>query len=205
MQRPLNRFARKIDNLGENIVLLVIITVAVIACIAAISNVRLGRDAAVEVVFTDATENLAPLAAASLLDANFTTNAFRSKVASPAEFAAAFGSTERSVVLATGTDWPAVEARPETKPVPVRVRPPVVSACADTCETFSSHAILPPLRPAAVSTVQVAQPMATAPEPEERGRLSLLGMPLPRFVPSGERIIEAMTSLGGSITDLVLK
>ncbi|MCB8822632.1 hypothetical protein [Microvirga rosea] len=199
MRPTMNRLVRKTIDLSEKIVLQVVVSVAATVCVAAISNAYLKQDAASTGAGPTATESLAPQAAASLLNANFTADSFRPQVASPAEFAAVFGLTASAAL--SGQEWPVAEARADENSGS-KIRLAALAGCADECGKFSPHAVLPPVRPVIETSIQAAQ---ASQETAEERRLHLLGIPLPHFVPSGDRIVTAVASLGGSLTDLVLK
>ena len=67
---------------------------------------------------------------------------------------------------------------------------------------ISSAAVLPPPRPASLAIPTPDPPLAiVAAAPEERVRL--LGMRLPGFVPSGEKVVKTVVSWGGAVSGLI--
>ena len=148
---------------------------------------------------------------AELLRGHFTTDGFRARPAYPVEFAAVYGlAPGKPYVTLAATDWSepqggsapahaeATQAKPESKKTLMAQRPRGAMKVA---------AVLPPPRPAAPANIVTAeaQPPAPAKLPASLGeeRVRLLGVRLPGFVPSGEKIARTVVSWSDSIVDAI--
>jgi hypothetical protein len=141
---------------------------------------------------------------AELLKANFTDEGFRSRPASPVEFAAVYGvAADKPYTVLAATEWsaPAPAARKADDAVVARTHKKatvLAQACSGDCLTAIAAAI-PPRRPAELSPT----PVALASVQVEERRVRLLGVSLPGFVPTGEKIARTVVSWGGSIASAI--
>jgi hypothetical protein len=114
----------------------------------------------------------------------------------------------------TGTPAPKAQKPREQVNKPAQAEAPrkpnaTAQTCSGECKSRtgpSAEGPAPAARPVApVSAAPAeAQPQVLLPPvPEEEERVRLLGIPLPGFVPSGEKIVKKIESLGSSISDLV--
>lgn len=209
MRSPLSRIFRKAAELGEKVVLQVVVSLAATLCVAAITNTYLTKDGSTPAASQEA-QRLDSSFAASLMQANFTPDTFRAPVSSIVEFAAVFGPDDDGATIPpVGREWSVAEGQVQPKPEKITAtkgKPLVAAACAGECgRSIESH-VLPPVRPTLPTSDGVAmQASAQVAEEGDGRRLSLLGLPLPKFIPSGETILTKVNSLGGTLTDLVLR
>jgi hypothetical protein len=141
---------------------------------------------------------------AQLLKVNFTDEGFRARAASPLEFAAVYGlAADKPYTALAAANWstPArgkAAAGPAAKP---QTKATVAQACSVDCVTPPQPiaTVVPPRRPADLTPAPIV--MASAHGGEKRVRL--LGVSLPGFVPSGERIARTVVSWGGSIASVI--
>jgi hypothetical protein len=146
-------------------------------------------------------------AAAELLEATFTDEGFRLRPTYPVEFAAVYGlAADKPYTALAAAEWStAAQSAPKTDqaapPLKAQKKTTLVAqACAGECAASAAHAaVLPPPRPSALAPVQVAE---TAPVVEDK-RVRLLGVSLPGFVPSGDKIAKTVVSWGGSIAGVI--
>ena len=176
--------------------------IAVVLCAALTANAWLPQQAA---------SAPAPLVvdrevAADLLEATFTDEGFRLRPTYPVEFAAVYGlAADKPYTALAAAEWstPAQSAPRPDQAAPLKAQKKttlVAQACAGECAASAAHAaVLPPPRPAALAPVQVAE---TAPAVEDK-RVRLLGVSLPGFVPSGDKIAKTVVSWGGSIAGVI--
>jgi hypothetical protein len=176
--------------------------IAVVLCAALAANAWLPQQAA---------PAPAPLvidreAAAGLLEATFTDEGFRLRPTYPVEFAAVYGlAPDQPYTALAAAEWstPAQSAPKTDQAAPLKAQKKttlVAQACAGECAASAAHAaVLPPPRPSALAPVQVAE---TAPVVEDK-RVRLLGVSLPGFVPSGDKIAKTVVSWGGSIAGVI--
>jgi len=176
--------------------------IAVVLCAALAANAWLPQQAA---------PAPAPLvidreAAADLLEATFTDEGFRLRPTYPVEFAAVYGlAADKPYTALAAAEWStAAQSAPKTdQAAPLKAQKKttlVAQACAGECAASAAHAaVLPPPRPSALAPVQVAE---TAPVVEDK-RVRLLGVSLPGFVPSGDKIAKTVVSWGGSIAGVI--
>ena len=145
-----------------------------------------------------------PELAADLLEATFTDEGFRLRPTYPVEFAAVYGlAPDKPYTALAAAEWstPAQSAPKTDQAAPLKAQKKttlVAQACAGECAAAQT-AVLPPPRPAALAPVQVAE---TAPAVEDK-RVRLLGVSLPGFVPSGDKIAKTVVSWGGSIAGVI--
>ncbi|WP_210484600.1 hypothetical protein [Microvirga antarctica] len=192
------RVTRKVAEISEKILLQIVVSVAATVCVAMISNAYLKSDAPPVQVSETAAFALDARSAAGLFDAHFQSDTFRVPVASPIEFGALFGpSIERAALPIVGEPWSVASHPPEQ----AAERPALQKA-----RTTIAATVLPPARPAFERPdPMTAQATVFAPEAEPERRLAILGIAMPRFVPTGEKIVSSVTALGASLTDLVLR
>ena len=195
----------KVAEIGEKLVLQITVSVAATVCVAAITNTYLSERADQEAAAPRQLASAEPHRIASLLEANFVADGFRTRFASIDEFAAVFGPNEDvSFSPPIARDW-SVESADLKADKPAQPRPrQVAAACSDAC-SLPATGILPPARPAVVQTAELAQVAAPAAEVSEKRSLQLLGVSLPNLVPSPGRILTTVTAWGGSVADLVLR
>ena len=128
---------------------------------------------------------------------------FHPRAASVLEFAAVYGlATDKPYTALAGAEWSsrkgATRTIDEAVAKPQRKATVVAQLCADRCGLPSASAaatLVPPPRPAGLT----AQATATS----EDGRVRLLGMSLPGFVPSRETIAKTVVSWSGSIAGVI--
>lgn len=166
---------------------------------------------------------------ALLIGSAFTPNGFRVRPTFPGEFASVFGpSPTQPFVTLASAEWPAVpapQAAPASQVAPTsqvpqaasapatpKARRTLAQACVGDCAPAATGAaphVRPPARPAALSPAAAD----TSPQPEsarEDEGTRLLGMPLPGFVATGEKMVRTAVgtavgtavSWGGSLTGL---
>jgi hypothetical protein len=194
----------KIAEIGEKLVLQIMVSVAATVCVAAITNTYLSDRADQEAAAPQQLASAEPHRVASLLEANFVADGFRTRVASIDEFAAVFGpNQDASFSPPVARDW-SVETADLKADRPTQPKPRQVAACSDAC-SLPATGILPPARPVVVQTAELAQVAAPAAEVSEKRSLQLLGVSLPDLVPSPGRILTTVTAWGGSVADLVLR
>jgi hypothetical protein len=128
---------------------------------------------------------------------------FRPRAASAVEFAAVYGlAADKPYTILAAAEWSGRKAAVRTVDDPAakphRKATVVAQLCAGECASPSASTattLVPPPRPAGLT----AQSNATS----EDGRVRLLGLALPGFVPSGERIAKTVVSWGGSIAGVI--
>jgi hypothetical protein len=146
-------------------------------------------------------------AGADLFEANFSDEGFRSRPASPAEFAAVYGvAADRPYTALTAAEWSAptqMARKADEAPAAKLHRKPtlVAQACSGECglgpASITAAIVTPPPRPADLTI------MAQASAPSEEKRVRLLGMSLPGFIPTSEKIAKTVVSWGGSIAGVI--
>jgi hypothetical protein len=127
----------------------------------------------------------------------------RPRAASVLEFAAVYGlATEKPYTALAAAEWSSRKAAARTideaVAKPQRKATAVAQLCADGCGLPSASAaatLVPPPRPAGLT--------AQASAASEDGRVRLLGMSLPGFVPSRETIAKTMVSWSSSIAGVI--
>jgi hypothetical protein len=153
-----------------------------------------------------------------VLNAAFTVDGVRNKPRYPMEFETVLGPTTlKSFDLFASAAWPDHNATPILASAAPRTQPnrkvaAVAPVCAGSaCRVRVAAAdpkVLPPTRPAylmpALVVVAEAQPripvrLALA---DDR-RVRLLGLTLPGFVPTGDRIVKTVVSWSGTVADFV--
>jgi hypothetical protein len=81
-----------------------------------------------------------------------------------------------------------------------------LAACSSDCGRVSTVQVLPPIRPATERAIEpVPQAVVFAPEEQPEQHLEILGISLPKFVPTGEKIVSTVSAWGSSLTDIVLR
>jgi hypothetical protein len=153
---------------------------------------------------------------AELLRGHFTTDGFRARPAYPVEFAAVYGlAPGKPYMTLAAVEW----SEPQAASAPGRAELAETKAEINKPETKKTlvaqrsrgatkvAAVLPPPRPAALATIVTAeaQPPAPAKLSPSLGdeRVRLLGVRLPGFVPSGEKIARTVVSWGDSIVSAI--
>jgi hypothetical protein len=176
---------------GWKVAAQVIVSVTATLCVAMITNASLGKGTADE---APAPARVGTAAAAAAPPLSAPPDAFKSRVAAPAEFGAVFGFS-RASFASEGGEWSAQPA-----PAPVRsaaARPRVASPPASPEG--------PPPRPPSVAVASAPlelQAAGAAPE-DARKPVRLFGVALPAFVPSGKTIVNSVASLGDAVAGLV--
>jgi hypothetical protein len=142
--------------------------------------------------------------AASLIEVSFSDQGLRSLAASPVEFAAVYGLANKPYTALAAAEWSAptpMARKPDEAPAAKPPRKPILvaQACSGECGTAATAAMVtPPPRPADLAPTVTAQAA-----PSEEKRVRLLGLSLPGFVPTGEKIAKTVVSWGGSIAGVI--
>ncbi|WP_134498251.1 hypothetical protein [Microvirga pakistanensis] len=209
MRAVLSKVVSKAAEIGGRFVLQVTVSVAATVCVASITGSFLKTGAPTESPVHQQVSSLEPGAAVSLLNANFTEDGFRTRVASVEEFSMVFGPNEHDAFAPpVARDWSpdlrVADLEADVAPS-AKVRQAGASTCSEACSRLPSSGILPPARPAAAGSMEVAQAAAASEGAIGGSRLQLLGMSLPDVIPSPERLLTRVTSWGGAVADLVLK
>jgi hypothetical protein len=149
---------------------------------------------------------LDPQVGAGLLHAHFSDIGYRTRPSYPHEFAAVFGPAPgrpyRGLAAAEWSERPAAPAPDFAAEKPPAKAP--VARCGEACRRkVLTAGVLPPPRPASlVAEAPEPAPAIVAAAPRDE-RVRLLGMRLPGFVPSGEKVVNKMVSWGGAVTGLI--
>ncbi|HKH34616.1 MAG TPA: hypothetical protein VKA80_10730 [Beijerinckiaceae bacterium] len=202
MRKPLNRAMRKAFAALPRFQ----VAVSIVATLSAgfLAQLVLKSDPAPQPATTAAARPLMldPDISAGLLRAHFTETGYRLRPGYPTEFAAVFGPAPgkpyRELIAA---DWSPTAAAPRA--AKGDDRPAAAQSCGEACKrNVMTAAVLPPPRPASLAIPTPDPPPAiVAAAPEERARL--LGMRLPGFVPSGEKVVKTVVSWGGAVSGLI--
>jgi hypothetical protein len=207
MRAGFKKAIRKVAEISEKLALQITVSVAATVCVAAITNTYLSDRAAEEAAASQELSSAEPHRVASLLKANFVADGFRSRVASVDEFAAVFGPSEDlSFSPPVAREWTVETADLKSeRPSQPKARQVVASACTDECSRLPVTGVIPPARPAAAQSVELAQATVPSTEVPAKRSLQLLGVSLPDLVLSPGRIVTTITSWSGSVADLVLR
>jgi hypothetical protein len=176
--------------------------IAAVACAAFIGNGYLVERSELP---TQPSPVLGAKVAASLIEVSFSDQGLRSLAASPVEFAAVYGlAADKPYTALAAAEWSAptpLARKPDEVPAAKPHRKPVLvaQACSGECGTAATAAMVtPPPRPADLASTVTAQAA-----PSEEKRVRLLGLSLPGFVPTGEKIAKTVVSWGGSIAGVI--
>ena len=197
MPSPIQWFLRKAVEAAPKLVFQVTVSVVATLCAAYLTNSLLKtgstRQPAAQAVEADAAPDV---------DAATVDTGIRVRVNYPVEFAAFYGpALDRPHVSPLG-DVPAALAGDGTHKPKINAEKKAVHACSADCGRKPVAAALPPARPAEITQVAQAAPALTE-APAEPKPLHLLGVPLPGFVPSGEKIVNTVVSLGDTVTGII--
>jgi hypothetical protein len=175
----------------------------VAAAIAAVTFAAIMYKAPLEPAQSPAASVQVEAKAAEKLPVENAEERFRPRAASVLEFAAVYGlATDKPYTALAGAEWSSRKAATRTVDEavakPQRKATVVAQLCADGCglpPASASVTLVPPPRPAGLT----AQATATS----EDGRVRLLGLSLPGFVPSRETIAKTVVSWSGSIAGVI--
>jgi hypothetical protein len=142
---------------------------------------------------------LDPRVGTGLLRGQFSETGYRLRPGYPTEFGAVFGPAPgRPYRALAAAEW---SGAPAAAPAAEK---PAAQPCGEACKRkVVAAAVLPPTRPASLGMPMPDAAPAIVAAALQDERVRLLGMRLPGFVPSGERVVKTVASWGGAVSGLI--